>query len=471
VHVGNKACGEARVAMEGFDDERSAARALYERNRIDAARTAYLALLERAPDDVAVLADAGTFFFKTRAFAAAQTVFERAVARAPESVRAHVNLGNVHFVHGAYDAARASYATALALDPGDADAHQGMSYALVQLDRHADAVAHRERGFAGRSITTAAYRGAGRPIDVLLLVAASGGTIYTDVLLDDTVFRTTTLVADVDDPAPPPLPPYDVVFNALADADRVPASLLAMERRFGGAPALINAPYHVLATTRAGNARRLATIPGVRAPRIVPLPRASLERSGSAALALRGFTFPLLLRSPGYQTGRHFVRIDRPDDLGPAVAALPGDTLLAIEYIDVRDAAGTIRKYRMMIVDGVLYPLHLAVGDAWKLHYATARMGDPAHRAEDERFLADPQAVLGPAALEALAAIRDVLGLDYAGIDFSLDAAGRVVVFEANATMIVLPPGPEPIWDYRREPVARVIGAVRAMVRDRALTR
>jgi len=456
------------VAMEGLEQQRSAARALYDRNRIDEARAAYLALLERAPDDAAVLADAGTFFLKTGSHAAAQTVFERAAALAPESVRAHVNLGNVRFVRGAFAAARDAFATALALDPDDADAHAGMSYALVQLDRHGDAIAHRARGFAGRSIATAAYRGAGPPVDVLLLVAAAGGTVYTDVLLDDTVFRITTLVADVEDPSPPPLPHYDVVFNALADADRIPATLLAMDRRFGDAPSLINAPYHVLATTRAGNARRLATIPGVRAPRVAAVPRTSLERSGATALALRGFTFPLLLRSPGYQTGRHFVRVDQPGDLAAALAALPGETLLAIEYVDVRDAAGTIRKYRMMIVDGELYPLHLAVGDAWKLHYVTARMDDPANRAADERFLADPEAVLGSNAMASLAAIRDVLALDYAGIDFSLDAAGRVVVFEANATMIVLPPGPEPMWDYRRAAVARVIDAVRAMVRARA---
>jgi glutathione synthase/RimK-type ligase-like ATP-grasp enzyme len=67
-------------------------------------------------------------------------------------------------------------------------------------------------------------------------------------------------------------------------------------------------------------------------------------------------------------------------------------------------------------------------------------MDDAANRAEDERFLADPQAVLGPAAMRTLAAIRDLLALDYAGIDFSLDAAGRVVVFEANATMIARTP-------------------------------
>jgi hypothetical protein len=89
---------------------------------------------------------------------------------------------------------------------------------------------------------------------------------------------------------------------------------------------------------------------------------------------------------------------------------------------------------------------------------------DAAKRAEDERFLRDPAAALGAAALAALERIRDEVGLDYMGIDFALDGRGRVVAFEANATMIVLPPGPETIWDYRRAPVERVLSAVRTML-------
>jgi len=468
VHVGNKARGEGSVAMDALDRARSAARAYFERNELDAARAAYLALVARAPDDAGVLGDAGTFFFKTGAYAAARTAFERAVAIAPASPRAHVNVANAAFVLGDFETARASYAAALALDPDDADAHQGISYALVRLDRDADAEPHRRRGFAGRSISTAPYRGSAPPVDVLLLVAAAGGTISTDTFLDDTVFRTTTLVADADDPDPPAIPAYDVVWNALADADRAGPALLAMDRRFGRAAALVNPPARVLSTGRVANARRLGQIPGVVAPHTVAIPRASLVRSGATALTMRGFRFPLLLRSPGFQTGRHFVRVATESELAAAVDGLPGETLLALEFVDVRGADGAIRKYRMMAVDGVLYPMHAAVSREWKVHYFTAQMDDAANRAEDERFLADPRSVLGADAMAALERIRDVLALDYAGIDFSLDRAGRVVAFEANATMIVLPPAPDAAWDYRRAPVARVIDAVRTMLRSRA---
>jgi hypothetical protein len=147
---------------------------------------------------------------------------------------------------------------------------------------------------------------------------------------------------------------------------------------------------------------------------------------------------------------------------------LPGEELLAIEFLDVRDEGGAVRKYRAMFVDGTIYPMHAAVARNWKVHYVTADMDDATNRAHDEAFLRDPASVLGEVALGALERIRDALGLDYAGVDFSLDRTGRVVVFEANATMIVLPPAAGAIWDYRRAPVQRIIAAVHAMVRERA---
>ena len=35
-------------------------------------------------------------------------------------------------------------------------------------------------------------------------------------------------------------------------------------------------------------------------------------------------------------------------------------------------------------------------------------------------------------------------------MDFALSPDGSVLLFEANATMAMVPPGPDPKWDYRR---------------------
>jgi len=265
------------------------------------------------------------------------------------------------------------------------------------------------------------------------------------------------------------LPPHDIVFNAIGDADLAGSALAAAQSLLAltSAP-VINLPAAVLATGRADHAR-LARIPGVVMPATVTLPRELLESSDAAATVERhGFRFPLLVRTPGFHTGRHFVRVESPDALAEAVAGLPGKELTVIEFLDARGAGGKVRKYRVMMIAGQLYPLHVAISSHWKIHYFTAEMAEQAsHRAEDAEFLENMPAVLGPRAMTALARIQATLGLDYAGIDFGLNAAGDVLLFEANATMVVNPPEPDERWAYRRPAVERILADVRKMLTER----
>jgi hypothetical protein len=440
------------------------ARLLDELDRSGEARDAYLRVVSRTPNHPRALNDFGTFLMRGGFRAAARTVYERAVGVDARSALARANLANVLFADNDYEGARTHYEAALAIDPQLATAHQGLSYALARLGREEEARAHRRLGFAQRSLTTAPYRGASAPVDVLLVVAASGGTAYTDTFLDDRVFRTTTLVADAYDGAPLPL--VDVVFNAIADADRARAELLAAEEILAEVRApVLNPPQRVLATARQANAERLGTLEGVVAPRIATVPLRALLADGAATARRAGFTFPLLVRAPGFHTGQYFGLVERPAGLAAALDGFPAGDVLLIEYLDVRDGDGAVRKYRTMAVDGTLYPAHVAVSNDWKVHYFSAGMaGDAAKRAEDERFLVDPAAAIGAPALAALGRINAAVRLDYMGVDFALDRNGRVVVFEANATMIVLPPAAGALWDYRRAPAQRIVDAVQKML-------
>jgi glutathione synthase/RimK-type ligase-like ATP-grasp enzyme len=268
-----------------------------------------------------------------------------------------------------------------------------------------------------------------------------------------------------------PLPRHQLVFNAIGDADLSGEALTAAQSvvALSGAPVL-NAPAAVLATGRSDNARRLARLSGVIAPATVTLSREILQSPDAVTvLARHTLQFPLLLRTPGFHTGRHFVLVDRVDALAEAVAGLPGTELTAIQYLDSRGADGKVRKYRVMLIDGRLYPLHVAISSHWKIHYFTAEMAERAeHRAEDAEFLENMPAVLGPRAMTALEQIQGALDLDYAGIDFGLSPAGDLLLFEANATMVVNPPEPEERWAYRRPAVERIFGAVRRMLMQNA---
>ncbi len=433
-------------------------------------RSAYLATLERDPDHPGALCNLGRDLLRTRHYTAARMLLLRAVEKHPDDRESRVALGMLLVQTGDPAAARAAFAHVLAQHPDDAIAHTGMAFALARLGDSERAAEHRRLGFQNRSIIEQPYRGKGRPIRVLMLASANEANAPLDRHLDDHTFQVSIAVTEFPDPQRA-LPDHHLVVNATGDVDADAAAVrgaIALAART--AAPVINAPQAVARTGRCDNWRRLNGIDGVLTPHAQRLPRAVLEgRDAVATLARHGLSFPLLLRSPGYHGGDHFARIDRPDELPAIVAELPGEQLIAIEFLDLRDTDGKNRKYRVMMVDGRLYPLHLAIGHRWKLHYRSADMADnAAHRAEDARFLDDMAGVLGPRAMRALSDIQVALGLDYGGIDFGLAPDGRVVVFEANATMIVPPPDADPRWDYRRPAVARIDDAVRRMLLDRA---
>ena len=435
----------------------------------DAAKAAYLAVLTLDPAHRATLARLGTLLHLTGYKSAALTVFRQAARAHPADPQAHVDLASALLDAQAHAEAAEAFALALRLDPAHERAHRGL--AILAL-REGDIPRAREHGRIGfGSIPRGSYRGTGRPILVLLLASALGGNVETQDYLDDRVFRTATIVAEFDDPATP-LPRHDIVFNAIGDPYRCPDALNAAQRIVARSRApVINDPKRVRATGRVAIASRCSEVAGVRTARTLAFSRAALMGTGAAqALDDAGFSFPLLVRAPGFHTGEYFERVSGAGGLAGTIAAFPGDDVLVLEELPTRDRDGKVRKYRVIIVDGEVFPLHLAVSHDWKVHFFTADMRDePAHRAEDAAFLDDMQRVLGSAAFAALLRVKDVLQLDYGGIDFGLSATGEVLLFEANATMVVPRPDADPRWAYRMDPVARIHEAVARMLRTRAI--
>jgi glutathione synthase/RimK-type ligase-like ATP-grasp enzyme len=78
------------------------------------------------------------------------------------------------------------------------------------------------------------------------------------------------------------------------------------------------------------------------------------------------------------------------------------------------------------------------------------------------------RATLGDKAFAALEKIRDALGLDYAGVDFGVGPDGDLLLFEANATMVIAVPSADERWAYRRAAIDKILSAVVAMITDRS---
>jgi tetratricopeptide (TPR) repeat protein len=237
------------------------------------------------------------------------------------------------------------------------------------------------------------------------------------------------------------LPQHDLVLNLVGDADGG-AAALAQAATFQQrcAVPLLNDPARVLRTRRDLIGDTLHGIDAVVVPRAVRVAGTAL-RDG-AVLKAHGLRLPVLLREAGRHGGESVQRIATPEDLERAAAELQADAVYVTDYHDYASADGLHRKYRVIFVDRVPLPYHLAISRHWLVHYFSAEMEHADRLAEEQRFLADMPAALGP---DAVAALRDVarrLDLDYCGADFSLLPDGRVLLFESNATMLVHPEQP-----------------------------
>ena len=460
-----------RVAMPDNRDVHFAhAQLLAEMGRLDEAKDVYFEFIKREPTHFEALNNFANLLYAQGFTSAARSSYEHAILHHPDNPIAHVNLANLLSKVGETELAMQHYETALRLKPDLNDAHLGIGYLLTDRRDEEGAALSRQKALQNNPFALRKYYGDAAPISVLMLTSAAGGMIPLEQHLDNKIFLVTLLFVEFFNDTTV-LPPHQLIINVIGDADLCRPALIAAEAVLAKTSApIINPPSRVLPTGRAENAIHLAGTDGIVVPKIATVSRADLERDDVADwLAQQGFHFPLLVRPPGFHTGQFFEQFNDSAALKIGLADMPGDQFLCIEYIDARDADGKIRKYRVMMIDGKLYPLHKAISHEWKIHYFTAEMAEhPDHRAEDEAFLTDMPATIGPRAMAGLERIASTLGLDYGGIDFSLNAQGEVILFEANASMVVYAPDADPRWDYRRPAVARILEAIRRMVLSRA---
>lgn len=115
-----------------------------------------------------------------------------------------------------------------------------------------------------------------------------------------------------------------------------------------------------------------------------------------------------------------------------------------------------------------MLPYHLAVGDDWKVHHVNTDMGNQEWmQREEAAFLNDPTLVFNPSHYQALREIQQRIGLDYFGIDCSIDTSGDLLVFEVNASMLVHDDNAE--FPYKDPAVRRIKAAFDAMLAKFAL--
>ncbi len=305
---------------------------------------------------------------------------------------------------------------------------------------------------------------------VLFVFGPSAGNTPIEYLIEQARFESNviTLLLDMDYDVERLRIYANVVVNLISDVDRGQAFLGAAQAFVDrvGSP-VVNPPQAIAKTSRESVARRLAEVPGCRVPQTRLYPAAELRGLLSRA-SQPTLSFPLLVRPAGTHGGDDFERMEDPAQLLVFLSRHDAGSYYLTPFVDYRSNDGYFRKYRFVCAGDEILPYHLAIDDKWKVHHVTTSMASHAWmQAEEQAFLDDPWRVFGVAQRAALQSIRDAIGLDFFGIDCALDRDGAVVVFEANASMLVH--GNNRQFPYKKEAVERIRHAFHTMLERRAL--
>jgi Tfp pilus assembly protein PilF len=441
--------------------------ALHRLGRLDEAAAAFEQAMAHGAVDAVTLNNLGDLRRSQGRLDAALASFDVALAADPSLAMAHVNRGIVLAKLGRPADAIAAFRRALALEPNLVAAELELAEALEMVRLPDEARRHRAGAYLRQPVMVEPCRGRAEA-SVLLLCSADRRDVSVRFLIDPARFAKTHLfLVRPEDGGPHPpdvlarVPPNDLVFNTIADPDLgAPyfAEAAALAER-AGRP-LLNPPARLPATRRDRLAETLAGIAGV----VVPTTR----RLARAALGLLPLDGAKLVRPVGAHGGAALERVADAAALGAYLLKTPGDEFYVTDFVDFRSADGWYRKYRLVFVDREPHPYHLAIGRDWKLHYWRIEDAiEPWMKDEEAAFLADWQGAFGGSRAPAARAVARRLDLDYGGMDCGILADGRIVVFEANANMLVHLNDPADAFPYKHRYVPRIFEAMAALMRRR----
>jgi hypothetical protein len=349
-------------------------------------------------------------------------------------------------------------------DPAARDAHLRLYEVEQMLGQPEKAIEQLRLALQTSRIVTFPAKRQPAELTVLALsrVAQWEANTPLELIVDE---DTTTLhrfyLDDDAEPGDGEIPPYDVLMNTIAESERarpVLAQAQAYAERARMRP--VNPPEIVARIGREDVARLFAGSATVVAP--------AVERVDAATLLAREIAAPLVVRPVGSQAGYALARIGDAQELRDYLAEQVHDAYFVMPFVDYSSDDGFYRKYRVMFVAGEPLACHLAISPRWMIHYYNAAMADHQWmRDEEARFIGNLDAVFNGTLRVALDEIAAAIPLDYCGIDCALARDGRLLLFEADAAMLVHGTDPPELYPYKRAGFERIKNAFNALLRSR----
>jgi hypothetical protein len=327
-----------------------------------------------------------------------------------------------------------------------------------------DDMLHKQQLYSFRPVLEAAG------LRVLALAAASdiGCNTPIDFLLEGSDVQLAIYYVLPGKPFPKILPDHDVAIVIAPTTKDGEIALAEIESVAAHWPRpLINLPSSIRKLERDSLYVALEGVPGLIIPKTERLARAYLE--AVAGEGQERISYPIIIRPPGSHAGAGLERIDTGPELRSYLQRHAENEFFISSYIDYSSADGMFRKFRVAIIGGRGFAVHMGISDEWKVWYASADMAvNVENRVEEAVFMQFFDDEFGSRHGPALAALAERVGLDYVVTDCAETRDGNLLIFEADNCAIVHDIDPVNVFPYKGAQMRKVFGAFIALLSAKA---
>ena len=267
-------------------------------------------------------------------------------------------------------------------------------------------------------------------------------------------------------PVPSQIPDHDVAFVAVCESDRSQFLLTQLIEIMRHWPMpFINMPSHIAQLSRDKVSEKLASASGIvtsQARRVSRLVTINLINTGSDC-------FPMIARPVNSHAGHGLAKLDDSVQVSEYLNSHDSDEFFIAPFIDYRSDDDLYRKYRVAVIDGVPFAVHMAISQHWMVHYLNADMlQSQKNRDSEAKFISDFDTDFAAKHRVALQEIDRRMGLDYYSIDCANTPDGKLLVFELDSGAVVHSMDPAELFPYKAPQMKLVFEAFQQMLRRKA---
>jgi Flp pilus assembly protein TadD len=204
---------------------------------------------------------------------------------------------------------------------------------------------------------------------------------------------------------------------------------------------VVNHPRKAVQTGRDASAKLFGNIPGVLVPKTMRISSVGKTPQALAKEIETQFDYPVITRTLTGHEGAGMSKIDSRQTLIEVLCSQCPENFFITQFVDGRGNNEYYRKIRAAIVGDEIILIRVDFSADWNVHGRkkperwSFYLQNPQFLDEEMRICKDPETALGRAAMQALGTIRERNPLDIFGVDFDVDAVGRLIFYEANAAM------------------------------------